>query len=51
MWHAIRARRRHAVEAKDADTGIDPSIRYYQERLRIPFVYQVVRDSTRDFVV
>ncbi len=39
-----------AVEAKVSDTSIDTSLRYFQERLRIPWAYQVVLKSTRDFV-
>lgn len=39
-----------AVEAKTAETAIDPSLTYFRDRLRIPFAYQVVLDSTRDFV-
>ena len=39
-----------AVEAKLAATKIDPSLRYFKERLGIPFVYQVVLESQRDFV-
>jgi uncharacterized protein len=39
-----------AVEAKLSDLDIDPSIRYFQQRLKIPFVYQVVLESRRDFI-
>ena len=39
-----------AVEAKLSDIGIDSSIRYFQQRLKIPFAYQVVLESRRDFV-
>ena len=39
-----------AVEAKLAETAIDPSLRYFRDRLRIPWVYQVVREATRDVV-
>lgn len=39
-----------AVETKLNDAHIDPSLRYFQTRLKIPFVFQVVRDGTRDFV-
>lgn len=31
-------------------TAVDPALLYFQDRLRIPFVYQVVLDGTRDFV-
>lgn len=39
-----------AVEAKLAETAIDPSLAHFRERLKIPFVYQVVLQATRDFV-
>ena len=39
-----------AVEAKLSETAIDPSLVYFRDRLRIPFVYQVVLQATRDFV-
>lgn len=39
-----------AVEAKRSETRIDPAIHYFRQRLRVPFVYQVVLDSRRDFV-
>lgn len=39
-----------AVEAKLSETRIDPSLRYFRERLGIPWTYQVVRSGTRDFV-
>ena len=39
-----------AVEAKISETRIDPSLRYFRERLSIPWTYQVVRDGKRDFV-
>jgi len=39
-----------AVEAKVSDTAIDPDLKYFRERLKIPFVYQVVLEGTRDFV-
>ncbi len=38
------------VEVKLSETDIDPSVRYFQQRLKIPFVYQVVLESTRDVV-
>jgi len=37
-----------AVEAKLAETTIDPSLRYFRDRLRIPWVYQVVFEAARD---
>jgi hypothetical protein len=39
-----------AVEVKLAATQIDPTLVYYRERLKIPWVYQVVLESERDFV-
>jgi hypothetical protein len=39
-----------AAEATLAETAIDPSLRYFKDRLRIPWVYQVVKDGTRDAV-
>jgi hypothetical protein len=38
-----------AVEAKTGETRIDPSLRYFRDRLGIPHVYQVVLDAPRDF--
>lgn len=39
-----------AVEAKLTETAIDPSLIYFRDRLKIPWVYQVVHDGRRDFV-
>jgi predicted AAA+ superfamily ATPase len=39
-----------AVEAKLSATRVDPSLAYFKERLRIPWVYQVTRTGSRDFV-
>ena len=39
-----------AVEAKHAETTIDRSLVYFRDRLKIPRVYQVVLQGTRDFV-
>ncbi len=39
-----------AVEAKVSGTSIDPALIYFRDRLKIPFVYQVVLDGGRDFV-
>ena len=39
-----------AVEAKLSQTRVDPSLRYFRERLAIPFAYQVVLSGTSDFV-
>ncbi len=40
-----------AVEAKVSHTSLDPNLRYFRDRLKIPWAYQVVLDSDRDFVV
>ena len=37
-----------AVEAKLSASGVDPSLVYFRERLKIPWVYQVVMQETRD---
>lgn len=39
-----------AVEAKSTGMAIDPSLVYFRDRLKIPWVYQVVLDGHRDFV-
>ena len=39
-----------AVEAKLTETAVDPSLVYFRERLKIPFVYQVVLGAARDVV-
>jgi predicted AAA+ superfamily ATPase len=39
-----------AVEAKLTETAIDPSLVHFRDRLKIPFVYQVVLDAGRDVV-
>ena len=39
-----------AVEAKLTESAIDPSLVHFRGRLKIPFVYQVVLQATRDFV-
>ena len=39
-----------AVEAKLSATTIEPSLTYFRNRLRIPWVYQVVLEGKRDFV-
>ena len=39
-----------AIEVKTSDTGVDPSLIYFRDRLRIPFVYQLVLDTKRDVV-
>lgn len=45
-----RSRPWFAVEAKLSEHRVDPSLAYYRDRLRIPFSYQVVLESDRDFV-
>jgi hypothetical protein len=39
-----------AVEAKLSDTRVDPALVYFRDRLQVPWVYQVVLESRRDFV-
>ena len=39
-----------AVEAKLAETRIDPAMVYFREKLRIPWTYQVVFEGSRDFL-
>jgi len=39
-----------AAEAKLSATTIEPSLKYFRDRLRIPSVYQVVLEGKRDFV-
>ncbi len=39
-----------AVEVKLTSTQIDPALVYFRERLGIPWTYQVVLESERDFV-
>ena len=39
-----------AVEAKLSDEGLDPSLRYFRDRLKIPFAFQVVRNGKLDVV-
>jgi uncharacterized protein len=34
-----------AVEAKSSEKSVSPSLRYFQKRLKIPFAYQVIRES------
>jgi hypothetical protein len=38
------------VEAKLSATTIEPSLIYFRDRLRIPWVYRVVLEGERDFV-
>ena len=45
-----RGRPWFAVEAKLSDTRLDPALRYFRDRLSIPWAYQVTRDGDRDFV-
>ena len=37
-----------AVEAKLSASGVNPSLAYFQQKLKIPWVYQVVMQETRD---
>ncbi|MFH2008599.1 MAG: ATP-binding protein [bacterium] len=39
-----------AVEVKLSSTRVDPSLRYFRDRLQIPWVYQVVLESDQMFV-
>ncbi len=39
-----------AVEAKLSDETVDPSLRYFRDRLKIPFCFQVVRNGGKDVV-
>ena len=39
-----------AVEVKVSETAVDPSLIYFRDRLRIPYVYQVVLEARRDMV-
>jgi predicted AAA+ superfamily ATPase len=39
-----------AVEAKLSEIEVDPSLLYFRERLRIPWVYQVTLEGDRDFI-
>jgi predicted AAA+ superfamily ATPase len=39
-----------AVEVKLTETAVDPPLVYFRDRLKIPFVYQVVQQGTRDLM-
>jgi predicted AAA+ superfamily ATPase len=39
-----------AVECKLARVEVGPALRYFRDRLKIPWTYQVVLESDRDFV-
>lgn len=39
-----------AVEAKLSAIEVDPSLRYFRDRLKIPWAYQVTFEGERDFV-
>ena len=39
-----------AVEAKLSETRIEPSLGYFRDRVKVPWVYQVVLEGSRDFV-
>lgn len=47
---AVDRRPWFAVEAKLSETDAAPALRYFAERLRIPFSFQVVRDPVREHV-
>ena len=46
----VRRKPWFAVEAKLRANAIDPSLLYFRDRLKIPWVYQVTLEGTRDFV-
>ncbi len=39
-----------AVDARLAATRVEPALRFFQERLAIPWAFQVVLEGERDFV-
>ncbi|MCC6549666.1 MAG: ATP-binding protein, partial [Ignavibacteriaceae bacterium] len=39
-----------AVEAKLSETAPSPQLRYFKERLQIPYAYQVIRKSGVDIL-
>lgn len=39
-----------AVEAKVSGSRIDPSLKYFRDRLRVPHAFQVVLEGNRDYV-
>lgn len=39
-----------AVEAKVSETAVDPSLRYFRDRLKIPWTYQVTLEGRRDVI-
>jgi hypothetical protein len=39
-----------APEAKLSAATIEPGLTYFRDRLRVPWVYQVVLDGKRDFI-
>ena len=39
-----------AVEVKLGETRVDPALRHFRERLRVPWAYQVTLEGGRDFV-
>lgn len=46
----LRGKPWFAVEAKLKASAVDPALHYYQQRLAIPWVYQVTLEGDRDFV-
>jgi predicted AAA+ superfamily ATPase len=39
-----------AVEAKVSEARIDPSLRYFRDRVHVPWAYQVVLETEKDYV-
>jgi predicted AAA+ superfamily ATPase len=39
-----------AIETRTGGTAINPSLRYFRDRLKVPFVYQITLEGTRDFI-
>lgn len=37
------------VEAKLSASDLDPSLRYFKDRLKVPFAYQITRDGDADY--
>jgi len=37
-----------AVEVKSGETNVSPHLRYFSERMKIPYIYQVVADTETD---
>ena len=47
---AINGKPWFCVEVKAVAKNISPSLKYFGERLRIPFMYQVIREENVDFI-